>query len=104
MQDDTGFTGKVTAYDPPHLLSYTWGEGTGEGPEVTYELKAQGERASFVLTHRRLGDDRDVIISVVSGWHMHLEILGDKLNGGEPKGFWRVHNKMEKNYAVLLDN
>lgn len=79
--------GKITRIEPPRLLSYTWGEASGEESEVTFEL-----------THRRLGDDRDILISVAGGWHTHLGILEDRLNGREPKGFWSVHMQMEEEY------
>src|SRR5690625_4620710 len=41
IQDGTGFDGRVTVWDPYKKLSYTWGEGTGEESEVTYELIPQ---------------------------------------------------------------
>lgn len=105
MEGGTGFTGRVTRYEPPRLLSYTWGEGTGEESEVTFELTQKGEKVLLVLTHRRLGDDRNVLISVASGWHTHLGILVDYLNGREPKGFWSVHTRMEGEYEQrLADN
>lgn len=104
MQDGTGFTGKVTQYNPPHLLSYTWGEGTGEVSEVTFELKPQGDKVLLTLTHRRLGEDPTILISVASGWHTHLGILVDVLNNRVPKSFWTVHNRMEKEYYQQLNN
>lgn len=104
MEDGTGFTGRVTQYDPPRLLSYTWGEETGEESEVTFELTPkEDDKVLLVLTHRRLGDDSDLLISVASGWHTHLGILVDRLNGREPKGFWTVHGRMEEEYEERLD-
>lgn len=103
MQDGTGFTGRVTAYDPPRLLSYTWGEETGEESEVTFELKPQGDKVLLTLTHRRLGDDRDILISVASGWHTHLDILVDVLHNRVPEGFWTVHSQMEEEYEQRLN-
>ena len=102
MKDGTGFFGRVTQYNPPNLLSYTWGEGTGEVSEVTFELTEQGEDVLLVLTHRRLGDDHNILKSVAAGWHTHLGILGDHLNGNVPKGFWTVHTRMEKEYGQRL--
>lgn len=102
MEEGTGFTGRVTQYDPPRLLSYTWGEETGEESEVTFELKPQDEKVLLVLTHRRLGDDRDVLISVGAGWHTHLGILADRLKRKKPDGFWKVHNRMEKEYGQII--
>jgi uncharacterized protein YndB with AHSA1/START domain len=98
----TSFTGRITACDPPRLLSHTWGEETGEESEVTFELFPRGEQVLLVLTHRRLGDDRDLLLSVASGWHTHLGILIDRLNDRVPQGFWSVHTRMEEEYERRL--
>ncbi len=102
MENGTEFTGRVTQYDPPRLLSYTWGEEAGEESEVTFELKPQDKKILLVLTHRRLGDDHDILISVSAGWHTHLGILTERLNGREPQGFWKIHNRMEKVYGQWI--
>lgn len=102
MEGGTYFEGRVTKWNPPRLLSYTWGEGTGEESEVTFELTPTGEKVRLTLTHRRLGDDIDTLASVGSGWHTHLGILVDRLEGNEPKGFWTVHTRMEKEYKQII--
>jgi uncharacterized protein YndB with AHSA1/START domain len=105
MEDGTYFEGRVTAWDPPRLLRYTWGEETGEVSEVTYELiPATDNKVLLRLTHRLLGDDPDVLISVASGWHTHLGILIDRLENKEPEGFWSVHNRMEEVYKKQIQN
>jgi len=72
MEDGTYFEGRVTAWDPPRLLRYTWCEETGEVSEVTYELMpATDNKVLLRLTHRKLGDDPAVLISVASGWQRH---------------------------------
>lgn len=102
MEDVTYLTGRVTRWNPPRILSYTWGEETGEESEVTFELVPKGEKVLLILTHRRLGDDPATLISVASGWHTHLGILAARLEGNEPKGFWAVHNQMEKEYGQII--
>ena len=102
MEDGTYFEGRVTKWDPPRLLSYTWGEETGEESEVTFELEQQGDKVLLTLTHRYLGDDPDILISVSAGWHTHLGILVDRVRGKEPKGFWTVHNRMEEEYGQII--
>jgi uncharacterized protein YndB with AHSA1/START domain len=105
MENGTYFEGRVTKWDPPRLLSYTWGEDTGAKSEVTYELiPKDGDKVLLRLTHRRLGDDRDMLIGVGAGWHTHLGILADCLEGKSPNGFWSVHNKMENAYAKRMRN
>ena len=89
-----GFSGRVTKCEPPSLLSFTWADDS----EVTFKLSQQGEQVLLELTHRRLGDKKGTQVSVASGWHTHLGILIDHLNGMAPKGFWAVHTGMEKEY------
>lgn len=104
MEEGTYFEGRVVDWDPPHLLSYTWGEETGEESLVTFELtQKQNNKVLLILTHQRLGDDRANFISVASGWHTHLGILIDRLNDEKPKGFWEVHTKMEEEYEQRLN-
>lgn len=104
MEGGTYFEGRVTKWNPPRLLSYTWGEDTGEESEVTFELTPAGEKVRLTLTHRRLGDDIDTLISVGSGWHTHLGILVDQLNGKDPKGFWQAHMALEKEYEQIISD
>jgi len=105
MEGGTYFEGRVTKWKPPRLLSYTWGEETGEESEVTYELipKKRG-KVLLRLTHRRLGDDPTIFVSVAAGWHTHLGILVDLLEGRKPQGFWKVHVPLEKAYARIIAN
>lgn len=101
-QGGSTMQGTITKLDPPRLLAYTWGESWGVDSEVTFELTPKGDNVLLELTHRRLGDDRDTLIGVAGGWHTHLGILIDRLNDKEPKGFWSVHSKMEKEYAKRI--
>lgn len=105
MEDGTYFEGRVTEWNPYTKLSYTWGEETGEDSEVTYELiPKNNDKVLLRLTHRRLGDDPTILTGVGAGWHTHLGILEDRLNGKEPQGFWKVHVPLEKEYADIIAN
>ncbi|HSD91867.1 MAG TPA: SRPBCC family protein [Methyloceanibacter sp.] len=90
-------TGQITACDPPHLLSYTF----GDSGEVTFELTPKGKDVLLVLTHRRLAD-RKTMVSVSTGWHSHLAILTDLLEGNEPRPFWTTVTKMEAEYEKRI--
>ena len=59
---EMGATGRVTAYEPPHLLEYTWSEkDLSRGPIVDalvrWELAEEGGRVRLTLTHSRLAEN-----------------------------------------------
>jgi len=92
------FQARVTRCDPPRVLSYTWGGEPGDESEVTFELTPRGNDVLLVLTHRRLGD-RKAMIGVAGGWHAHLGVLADLLNGREPGPFWSALAVIDDEYA-----
>jgi uncharacterized protein YndB with AHSA1/START domain len=94
--------GRIIRCEPPRLLSYTWGEDFGEDSEVAFELIERGAEVLLVLTHRRL-EGRDVHVSVLGGWHVHLQILTDRLHGREPRPFWSAHVAVEPEYERRVD-
>jgi uncharacterized protein YndB with AHSA1/START domain len=95
--EGAGIQGRVTRCEPPRVLSYTWGDHS----EVTFELTPESENVLLVLTHRRL-PDRTTMVRVGSGWHTHLAILLDHLNGREPRAFWSTHARLEAEYEKRL--
>jgi uncharacterized protein YndB with AHSA1/START domain len=99
--DGSGFEGRITRCEPPRLLSYTWGDCRGQQSEVTFELTPEGEKVVLVLTHYRLGD-RAAMVSVSSGWHIHLGILVDHLEGRAPRPFWSTFAHLEAEYERRL--
>jgi uncharacterized protein YndB with AHSA1/START domain len=92
-------TGMITRCEPPRLLSFTWALG-GE-TEVTFELVPKDDDVLLILTHRRIGD-RGTLVGVSGGWHTHLGILADRLNGRTPQPFWRMHELAQQDYAKRL--
>ncbi len=97
---DTG--GHVIACEPPRLLCMTWAEESGRSSEVTFELTPEEGQVRLVVTHRRL-PDRAQMLSVAGGWHAHLGILIDRLNGRTPPNFWKTHARLESEYENRLD-
>lgn len=100
--NESRMLGRVTACDPPRLLSYTWVEGNGRDSEVSFELSPHdGGSVLLVLTHRRLAS-RDDMLSVAAGWHTHLGILIDRLSGRQPWPFWSMHTRLEAEYEQRI--
>lgn len=101
MPKEMSFGGTVTLWDPPNAVSHTWEFDDNESSEVCYELEAVGDKVRLVLTHRRL-ESSDTILSVSGGWHTHLDILVDVLEGRAPKAFWKTHSALEAEYSQRL--
>lgn len=92
---------RVIRCEPPHLLCFSWPESSGEDSEVTFELSPQEDGILLVVTHTRLFD-RATMVNVAGGWHAHLGLLVDHLNGREPRGFWSAHVAAERVYESLI--
>lgn len=100
IAEEARMQGRVTAFDPPRTLAYTWGEDASTSSEVRYELTSRGDAVHLVLTHRRLSPEQ--MTSVAAGWHTHLDILRARLEDREPEGFWRQHTRLEREYVQRL--
>jgi uncharacterized protein YndB with AHSA1/START domain len=92
---------RVTRFEPPRVLAFSWGDGAGQGSEVTFELTPQGEKTLLVLTHRRLAD-RAAMVGTAGGWHSHLRMLVDRVAGIEPPAFWAFHAENDGLYDRLF--
>ena len=79
--------GYISGCDPSRVLSST-GAKPGEDSEVTFEFTPRGADVIMVLTHRRLADGDAMASIITSGWHTHVGLLIDILNGHELSGFW----------------
>jgi len=91
----------VTRWEPPRVLSMTWGSGKDGPSEVTFELTPEGDRVRLVLTHRRLRD-RTAMLAVGPGWHSHLAVLVGRLGDREPEAFWATFTRMQEAYSTRL--
>lgn len=88
-------TGRILECEPPRLLSFQWG---GDADSIaTFELTPKGNRVQLVITHSRLSG-RPGKINVSGGWHAHLGILEDILDGKTTRPFWRNFAKLHAEY------
>lgn len=97
---------RVLECDPPRRLVMTWLGGAKEGTmrqdsEVTFELEPQGDKVLLRVIHRKLAD-RAILLGVAGGWHTHLAILADNLEGRTPRPFWSTHEKHNRDYEERL--
>ncbi len=100
MPEKMSFAGKVLRCEPPTLLEHTWEFGD-ESSVVLYELTEVGDKVRLVLTHQRL-ESTDTVLSVSGGWHTHLNLLVDVLEGRKPRPFYKMQLQYESEYSERL--
>lgn len=88
----------VLTYDKPHLLEIGW-----EGGVVTFQLEEmENGLVKLTLTHSNLPSDKGQRLGTFAGWHTHLNVLGDRIDQIDPKGFWTEHGKFEIEYSSIV--
>jgi uncharacterized protein YndB with AHSA1/START domain len=95
--DEFRMRSSITELDPQRKLSLTW-DGTGD---ATFSLEPHGRNVLLSIIHRNLAD-RDTLLSIAAGWHMHLDILVKKARGEEPELFWDGWSRLRKEYEQRL--
>lgn len=93
--------GRIIACEPPHLLAYSWGEGTPTPSQVRFDLEMRGTAVLLVVTHSRIAK-HEMMASVAAGWHTHLNILANVISGRTSHDFWNKHTRLELDYAQRL--
>jgi uncharacterized protein YndB with AHSA1/START domain len=91
-------TCRVLAFDPPRRLAFTF----GNSGEVSFELTPKGENVLLTVIHSRL-PDRNTMLSVSAGWHMHLDILAARARAEkDPEPFWDGWARLKVEYETRL--
>ena len=93
--------GRIIECDPPRRLTFTWDESTPSHRKSLSISSPRGDEVLLVVTHRRL--DRAAMLSVAGGWHTHLDILVDNLNGNVPRAVLGHARGLEAEYAQRFD-
>jgi uncharacterized protein YndB with AHSA1/START domain len=100
-KSESNMTGEVLEWEPPRRLRITWNEPSGIASEATFELSPKDDSVMLVITHRRLGS-RNAMVGVGAGWHTHLTVLDDVLQGRTPGAFWKALSSLEAQYEKLI--
>ncbi len=87
---------RLTEYDPPHRLVFTWGDG-----DVAIDLERKGDQVLLTLTHRGISD-RSNMLMIGAGWHQHLDVLVARANGTQPIPFWDGWTQLRAEYEQLI--
>jgi uncharacterized protein YndB with AHSA1/START domain len=88
---------RITAIEPPRKLAFTW-QGSGD---VSFELEPKGSDVLLTVIHRRLAN-RETMLMVGPGWHMHLDLLVAVATGQKPEAFWDGWSRLRTEYDRRL--
>jgi uncharacterized protein YndB with AHSA1/START domain len=104
---DMGPTGRITAYEPPHLLEYTWNTQESDcGPVVNtlvrWELAKDGNRVRLTVKHSRLNEN--ALVSHAAGWHTFLERLQACIEDRNPVPTQPRFAELKAEYAKRWDH
>jgi uncharacterized protein YndB with AHSA1/START domain len=95
--DEHSMTCQINALDPPHKLAFTF----GKSGDVTFELASRGSNVLLTVIHRHL-PDRNMMLMVGAGWHMHLDVLVARCTGKQSEPFWDGWSRLKKEYDRRL--
>lgn len=91
---------RVTAFDPPRLLAFTWDEGK-EGTAQFELFDAGAGKTRLVLTHSGITGPAPMA-NFGGGWHSHLAVLQRLFTGDRVRNFWTLHAESEAAVARQL--
>jgi predicted 3-demethylubiquinone-9 3-methyltransferase (glyoxalase superfamily)/uncharacterized protein YndB with AHSA1/START domain len=96
--------GRVTAYEQPRLLAYSWGED-----HLRWELEPRDGGTRLVLTHTF--DDRLKAARDAAGWDLCLDALAMSLSGGDdppptgesaiPAGWEELNRAYQQRFGIV---
>lgn len=90
--------GTIVTFDPPHKLAYRWpGMSDEEESLVTIELTREGENTRLHLVHSKLTRP-EYQKGASAGWHAHLDLLVDLIQGTTARDFWVHYGKLKAEY------
>src|SRR6478752_3287391 len=84
---------RILAFEQGRKLAFAWNQG-----EVSFELEPAGDKVLLTVIHRRL-PDRTQLLNVSAGWHAHLDVLVNRINGKpQTTPFWDGWNRLKGEY------
>jgi uncharacterized protein YndB with AHSA1/START domain len=77
-------TGRITVWDPPKVLEFTWSNTHAPDSVVRYELTPADGGTRLLFTHRGMPYENSALM--LPGWHDLFARLGSWLDGSPPDG------------------
>ncbi len=84
---------RIVEFDPPHRLAFTW----GDSGKVAFDLERKGDKVMLTVLHEGISD-RNNMLMIGAGWHMHLNVLEARAGGRGTEPFWDGWQRLRGEY------
>lgn len=88
---------RIVEFDPPRRLVFTW----GDSGKVAFDLERQGDKVMLTVLHEGISD-RNNMLMIGAGWHMHINVLEARVGGRETEPFWDGWQRLRGEYERRL--
>jgi uncharacterized protein YndB with AHSA1/START domain len=94
-------SGKITAIDPPYLLEHTleWSED-GTMVQFSWQLEPTPDGGTVLTFEHEVHEPFER--KDISGWHSHLDLLEEALDGGAPEFTREAWEEIDARYAERM--
>jgi uncharacterized protein YndB with AHSA1/START domain len=101
LRYDTGYVakGSILRLVPDSLLEYTWWGGDEPESVLRWELKSVSESATELALIHTFEHKCD-LPKILSGWHVHLDMLAIALEGKPAEWSWENWEREIENYTA----
>jgi uncharacterized protein YndB with AHSA1/START domain len=99
--DNTGYVmnGKISRLIPLELIEYSWSGGDEPESLVNWTLKPAGDH-TCILTLRHTFEHKCDLPKILSGWHVHLDMLAPAMDGKPSPWSWDDWENLRDKYAI----
>lgn len=84
---------RIVEFDPPRRLVFTW----GDSGKVAFDLERHGDKVMLTVLHEGISD-RNNMLMIGAGWHMHINVLEARVGGRETEPFWDGWQRLRGEY------
>ncbi|MBP3984667.1 SRPBCC family protein [Pseudoxanthomonas helianthi] len=88
---------RIVEFDPPRRLVFTW----GDSGKVAFDLERHGDKVMLTVLHEGISD-RNNMLMIGAGWHMHINVLEARVGGRETEPFWDGWQRLRGEYERRL--
>ena len=103
--ENTGYVvkGTITRIESMEMLEYTWWAGDEPESLLRWQLSKWGTDGCYLRLHHTFEHKCD-LPKVLSGWHVHLNMIDPALSGQPAEWSWENWEKLKDRYTMTTQN